>query len=44
MYKPDGMMKKSLDASHILKLGWRPSTSLAQGLAATYADYLQFID
>lgn len=37
--KPDGMMKKSLDASTILSLGWKPSTSLIDGLEKTLSYY-----
>lgn len=38
--KPDGMMKKSLDANAIHSLGWRPKTSLKDGLAQTLASFL----
>lgn len=34
--KPDGMPKKQLEASRILDMGWRPRTSLKDGLAATW--------
>ena len=35
--KPDGVPKKLLDCSKLHKLGWRPSITLRDGLAATYA-------
>jgi GDP-L-fucose synthase len=34
--KPDGMPRKALDPSRLLKLGWRPSVSLHEGLTRTY--------
>jgi GDP-L-fucose synthase len=34
---PDGTPRKLLDISRIQSLGWRPRTSLREGLAATYA-------
>jgi GDP-L-fucose synthase len=34
--RPDGTPQKLLDVSRILKLGWKPSTSLAEGIALTY--------
>jgi GDP-L-fucose synthase len=37
--KPDGMPRKALDASRILSTGWRPSTSLNEGLNRTYQWY-----
>ena len=38
--RPEGMPRKSLDSSKLAGFGWRPSTPLAEGLAATYAYYL----
>lgn len=38
--KPDGTPRKLLDVSKCTALGWRPRTSLADGIAATYAWYL----
>ena len=37
--KPDGMPRKRLDADRILALGWRGTTSLAEGLRQTVASY-----
>jgi GDP-L-fucose synthase len=39
--KPDGMPLKRLDSSPLLALGWRPSTTLEDALAETYAWFLQ---
>lgn len=38
--KPDGMMRKLVDSSRIHSLGWCPYTSLREGIAKSYADYL----
>jgi GDP-L-fucose synthase len=38
--KPVGMMRKLMDVSLATAWGWRARTSLADGLAATYAYYL----
>ena len=37
--KPDGTPRKLMDASRLTALGWRPSISLAEGLATTYEWY-----
>jgi len=37
---PDGMPRKLLDVSRLTALGWRPSMTFRQGLAATYQWYL----
>ncbi len=34
--KPDGTPQKLLDATRMRSLGWRPRTSLAQGISLTY--------
>jgi len=39
--KPDGTPRKLLDIGRIKELGWRPKTSLGEGLRATYAYFLQ---
>ncbi|WP_255101790.1 MULTISPECIES: GDP-L-fucose synthase [unclassified Synechococcus] len=37
--KPDGTQKKQLDVSRLAALGWRARIPLAEGLAATVADF-----
>ena len=39
--KPDGSPRKLLDVSRLKAAGWSPRTSLAQGLALAYNDYLE---
>ena len=39
--KPDGMPLKKIDTNKLDQLGWRPTTSLREGLEETYAWYLQ---
>lgn len=39
--KPDGMPRKFLDSGKIHALGWKPKTSLKDGLAEAYAWYLK---
>ena len=34
--KPDGAPRKILDSSHLFELGWKPLTSLQEGLAKMY--------
>lgn len=38
--KPDGMMKKLMDSSRMSILGWKPTTSLKDGIEETYKWYL----
>jgi len=37
--KPDGASRKLLDSSKLLNLGWKPSTTLEEGLKTTYGWY-----
>ena len=37
--RPDGTPHKLADTSRLAALGWRPKTTLSDGLAATYAWY-----
>jgi GDP-L-fucose synthase len=39
--KPDGTPRKQLDVTRLAALGWQPKIRLADGLAATYAWYLE---
>lgn len=41
--KPDGTPRKLLDISRLEGLGWKPSISLRDGLAETYAWYLDHV-
>lgn len=38
--KPEGVLRKVMDSSRIFSAGWRPATSLDDGLTRAYADYL----
>jgi GDP-L-fucose synthase len=42
--KPDGTPRKVLDSSKLTNFGWQAGTSLDEGLAKTYAWYLENID
>lgn len=42
--KPDGTPRKLLDSSRLLATGWRPSVHLREGIAATYAWFLEHHD
>lgn len=37
--KPDGTPRKLMDVTRIQAMGWRPNTSLSNGLAVAYEDY-----
>ncbi len=39
--KPDGTPRKLLDVSRLSSLGWKPDTSLEQGLRRAYRDFLE---
>ena len=38
--RPDGVPQKLLNVSKLMQLGWRAKTTLREGIAATYADFL----
>ena len=42
--KPDGAPRKLLDSERIRSLGWKPTVTLAEGIAATYRWYLNHVD
>jgi GDP-L-fucose synthase len=39
--KPDGTPRKLLDTERMTRLGWRPATTLPEGIALTYRDFLE---
>lgn len=39
--KPDGAMRKLLDNRRMARLGWKPTTSLEEGVTKTYAWYVK---
>jgi len=39
--KPDGMMRRMLDSSRLLNMGWAPKVSLREGLTRLYQWYLE---
>ena len=41
--KPDGTPRKLLDVSRLNALGWKPQTSLKEGVAKAYEDYLSHL-
>jgi len=38
--KPDGTMRKLLDSSKMMQLGWRPRVGLEEGIGLAYEDFL----
>ena len=40
-FKPDGMPRKLLDISRLKSLGWKPGVTLKEGIAHTYASYIE---
>ena len=42
--KPDGTPRKLLDVSRLAEQGWRARTSLREGIALAYQDYLNSLD
>ena len=42
--KPDGNPRKLLDSSKIFKLGWKPETSIDEGLQNSYRWYLESLN
>jgi GDP-L-fucose synthase len=38
--RPDGTPRKLLDSSRLTAMGWRPRTSLLEGLKLTYSDFV----
>jgi GDP-L-fucose synthase len=41
--KPTGTPRKLLDISRIKRLGWEPKTPLREGIAKTYAWFLEHV-
>ena len=39
--KPDGMSQKLLDVSRLNSTGWKPEVNLKEGIARTYASYIE---
>lgn len=42
--KPDGSPRKLLDTSRLSSLGWKPKTSLRQGMELVYQEFLKALD
>jgi GDP-L-fucose synthase len=38
--RPDGTLRKLLDSSKLIEMGWRARTSLREGLKLTYSDFM----
>jgi len=41
--KPDGTPRKLMDSGRLLKMGWKPTTSLEEGLQKLYAWFLETV-
>ncbi len=41
--KPDGTPRKLMDSSHLLAMGWKPKTTLEEGLGMAYKLFLQHV-
>jgi GDP-L-fucose synthase len=39
--QPDGMPKKLVDSSRLIRAGWKPKIDLVSGIQRTYAEYLE---
>jgi GDP-L-fucose synthase len=39
--QPDGMPKKLMDSSRLIRAGWKPKIDLQSGIQRTYAEYLE---
>jgi GDP-L-fucose synthase len=42
--QPEGMQKKLMDSSRLIRAGWQPKIDLQAGIQRTYADYLKVSD
>lgn len=42
--KPDGAPRKLMDSGRLFAMGWRPKTSLTEGLRKTFAWYCEHVD
>ena len=42
--KPDGMPQKLLDISRLTSIGWKPEVTIEQGIARTYAWYMENLE
>ena len=42
--RPDGMQKKLMDSSRLIRAGWKPKIDLHSGIRRTYAEYLEASD
>jgi GDP-L-fucose synthase len=42
--RPDGMQKKLMDSSRLIRAGWQPKIDLQSGIQRTYVDYVKESD